>query len=123
MHIKEFFNLKKMGQSLKVALVGIKIAFLEEQSFRIQAAIGFLVFVLMFCFPLNALERTILVIAIGFVLALEILNSQIERILDFLEPNFNHKIKRIKDLAAGAVLVASLTALLTGVFIFWRYLS
>ncbi len=122
MTIKAFFDFKKLGKSFLTAFAGLKIAFLEEQSFRIQAAIGFLVLVLMFCFPLNALEKTILVLAIGFVLALEILNSQIERILDFLEPNFNHHVKRIKDLAAAAVLVASLSALLAGLFIFWRYI-
>jgi len=81
------------------------------------------VFLLMFSLPLHSIERAILVLAIMFVLGLELVNSQIERALDTAQFDHNPKIKDIKDLSAGAVLLASIGALVIGLFIFIPYLT
>ena len=116
------FDFRKLGFSFKIAFRGLKITVQEEQSFRIQLIIGVLILFLMFYFPLIALERTVLVLTIVLVLGLELINSQVERVLDFLQPNHNMKIKRIKDLSAAAVLVACLGAVFIALLIFLPYI-
>ena len=99
----------------------MKVAISEEQTFKIQVVAGIIVLFLMFYFPLIALERAILILVIILVLGLELINSQIERILDFLQPNHDPKIKRIKDLSASAVLIASLGSIIIGLLILLPY--
>ncbi|RLC40186.1 MAG: diacylglycerol kinase [Candidatus Nealsonbacteria bacterium] len=114
-------NFKKLGFSIKTALKGLRSAVREEQTFKIQLGIGILVLFLMFCFPLTRIERTILVLTVSLVLSLELINSQIERILDFLQPNHDPKVKLIKDLSAGAVLLSVLGSIIIGLLIFLPY--
>ena len=56
--------------------------------------------------------------AVALVLVTEMINTAIERAMDFITMDRHPYIKAIKDIAAGAVLVASICALLTGLFIF-----
>ncbi|MDD5738577.1 MAG: diacylglycerol kinase [Candidatus Pacebacteria bacterium] len=123
MHIKSIINARKQVNSFKNSFHGLKVAFFEEQSFKIQAILALVVFLLMFSLPLHSIERAILVLAVMFVLGLELLNSQIERALDTAQFDHNPKIKDIKDLSAGAVLLASIGALIIGLFIFIPYLT
>jgi len=114
-------DFKKLGFSIKTALKGLGVAVREEQTFKIQLGIGILVLFLMFCFPLTRIERAILVLTVSLVLSLELINSQIERILDFLQPNYDPKVKLIKDLSAGAVLLSALGSIIIGLLIFLPY--
>lgn len=115
-------SFRKLLSSFQNALNGLRTAWQKEQSFRLQVLFALLVIVLMIVFPLHRIERAILVLSIGLVLGLEILNSQIERVLDFLEPNHDPRVKAIKDLSAGAVLAAVTAASIIGIFIFLPYL-
>jgi diacylglycerol kinase len=104
--------------AIKTAIRGLGLVIREEQTFKIQVAAAILVIFLMFYFPLTALERTVLILAIVLVLSLEIINSQIERDLDLLQPNSDPKIRRIKDLSASAVLVVVIGSVFIGLLIF-----
>jgi len=123
MQIKNVINVRKQANSFKNSFHGLKVAFFEEQSFKIQAILALVVVILMFSLPLHNIERAILVLAIMFVLGLELLNSQIERALDLAEFDHNPKIKDIKDLSTSAVLIAAVGALVVGLFIFIPYLT
>lgn len=101
---------------------GFKFAFRKEQSFRIMLVVAFVVVLLMVFFPLHNIEKAILILSIGFVLGLEILNTQLEKILDITCPQYDERVKAIKDLSASAVLVAVLVSVLVGFFIFWPYI-
>jgi len=114
-------NFRKLKLAFKVAIRGLGLVIKEEQTFRIQVVAAVLVIFFMFYFPLTASERTILILAIVLVLSLELLNSQIERILDLLQPNFDPRIRRIKDLSASAVLVVSIGSFFVGLLIFLPY--
>jgi diacylglycerol kinase len=114
-------NFKKLYSSFKRAFYGLKVAIREEQTFKIQVVAGIFVLFLMFLFPLRILERAVLFLTIILVLGLELINSQIERILDFLQPNHDSKVKRIKDLSAAAVLLASFGSVVVGLLIFLPY--
>ena len=111
-------NFKKLNSSIKSAIIGLKAAVKEEQTFKIQIAVAILVIFFMFYFPLIVIERVVLMLTILLVLGLELINSQIERILDFLEPEYNHKIRKIKDLSASAVLVVAIGSIFIGLLIF-----
>jgi undecaprenol kinase len=120
--IKKFIDVRKQAGSFQNAFRGLKTAFCEEQSFKIQVITALLVLVLMFYFPLHYIERAIILLAIIFVLGLELINSQVERIMDVVQFDHNPKIKAIKDLSASAVLIAAVGALAIGFFIFLPYL-
>jgi len=111
-------NFRKLKSAFKVAFRGFGLVIKEEQTFRIQTIIAVLVIFFMFYFPLSSSERAVLMLAIVLVLSLELLNSQIERILDLLQPNFDPKIRRIKDLSASAVLLVSIGSFFVGLLIF-----
>ncbi|MBO9658929.1 MAG: diacylglycerol kinase family protein, partial [Chitinophagaceae bacterium] len=64
------------------------------------------------------IELIALVIVTGLVWAAEIMNTAVEHLVDFVSPGFHQKAGLIKDLSAGAVLVLSVTALITGLIIF-----
>lgn len=115
-------NFHKFFTSLKIAISGLRIAFKEEQSFRIQILIGIIVIFFMIAFNLNPLEISILVLAILLVLGLELINSQIERFLDLIQPDHHPKVKIIKDISAAAVLVAALGTIIVGILILFPYL-
>lgn len=57
-----------------------------------------------------------------FVLVTEALNTCVEKICDFVHPEYNKNIGIIKDIAAGAVVVAVLAAILTGIYIYLPYI-
>jgi len=115
-------NPKKLRKSFKYAFQGLKVAFKEEQSFRVQIAVAIIVVFFMFVLPMHSIARAVLILAIAFVLGLELLNSQIERVLDVIQPNHNPKVKAIKDLSAAAVLIAVVGAVLVGFFLFFSCL-
>ena len=114
-------NCKKLINSFKFAFAGIKTILKEEHSSRIMFLIAFLVVVFMFYFDLPVTQQAILFLIIMFVFVLELLNSAVERFLDFVHPDKNHRIKVIKDVLAGVVLIACLGAAAIGILIFWPY--
>ncbi len=110
------FILRRFVKALRDALRGIKDAFME-QSFRILFGVALLVIVCLFYFPFNTIERAVLILVVALVLSLELINSQIERILDILRPDYSEEVRKMKDISAGAVLLASIGALVVGVII------
>lgn len=111
------FNLKELKISFQIAFKGIRAAMKEEQTFTIQVFIGALILILMYWLPLNNMERAILILVMILVWSLELINSQIERALDVLHPDFHPKVGHIKDMAAGAVLIVSLGSIFIGLLI------
>ncbi len=117
MKIFDFYKLKK---GFRVAFEGLGIA-LKEQTFRILCFCAVLVIFLMIVLGLGFFERIIIIILVISVLAFELVNTQIEKILDFLQPNHDPKVKIIKDVSAGAVLLVSMGAAIIGFLIFCPY--
>lgn len=69
-------------------------------------------------FNISASEWLFIVLAIGLVISAEMLNTAIEKLTDMVSPQINEQAKIVKDLAAGAVLIASLTAFIIGLIVF-----
>ena len=89
-----------------------------EHSIISQLIIAFIACLLGFYFDINATEWMFQIFAIGLVLTAESLNTAIEAICDFIQPNYDKKIGLIKDIAAGAVTFAAFTAIIIGAIIY-----
>ena len=81
----------------------------------IAAAIAIL---LGFILAITAIQWLVILLCIGAVFALEIINTAIEALVDHLHPERHPKIGLVKDLAAGAVLIAAILSLIIGCIIF-----
>jgi len=106
---------------LKTAFLGIKVAFKAERNFRIQFSIGVVVIFFMIILGLKPIEKSILLLTILVVLSLELINSQIEKFLDLIQPELHVKVKVIKDFSAGAVLISAIGSVVIGILIFYPY--
>lgn len=101
---------KRMG----FALQGLRLALIRERSVQTQlAAAAVVCLALLFIRP-AALWWAILALAVGLVLVTELLNSALETLIDHLHPETHPEIGAAKDIAAGAVLVASVIAVVVG---------
>lgn len=109
---------KKWSIGLRFALNGIKEAFLQERNFRIHIVAAILVIAVAFYFRLTAIEWLFLLFAIHVVIITELMNSVIERIIDYVKPEIHPKAKIIKDMAASIVLVSAVFAVIVGLIIF-----
>ena len=106
--------------SFSFALNGIKIS-LRQRNMKIHVACALLVIALGFYFKITTTDWCILLLCIGVVIALEIINTAIEHVVDLVSPNYNELAGKVKDLAAGAVLVVAIISAIVGCVIFWNY--
>lgn len=90
-----------------------------EHSVMVQFGIGVLVTIAGFWFKISATEWLFQTLAIGLVLGIEGINTAIEKVADFIHPDYHERIGFIKDIAAGAVFFAALSALCTGIIIYY----
>jgi diacylglycerol kinase len=108
----------KFFRSFSYALRGIGTVFKEEFNARVHLLAALVVVVLGFVLKVSSWEWIILILVMGGVFTMELINTSIEKLADLYSTELNPKIKKIKDLSAGAVLVASITALFMGFIIF-----
>lgn len=114
--------------SMEFAISGIITAFKEERNMKKHAISAALAIVAGLVFGINITEWLFLLLSIFLVISFEIINSAIENVSD-LATNYHFSMlaKNAKDMAAGAVLVVSIYALLTGIIIFvpkiWQILT
>jgi diacylglycerol kinase len=114
---KKLFISKRL-KSFKYAFNGLRILIKEEHNSRIHLAVAICVIMVGFYFDISATEWLSLILAIGFVITMEIVNSSIENICDFISPKKHELIKKVKDLGAAAVLVSAFTAIFVGLIVF-----
>lgn len=115
--------LKKQGkssfpESVGHALDGIQYVSGHERNFRIEIAFGILVSIASIILKVSIIEWCILVLVIGMVLALEMVNTAIERCVDLVTKDYKELAKIAKDVSAGAVLVMSIFSVILGILIF-----
>ena len=108
--------------ALKIALIGIRELFYESRNARIQLVIFSMVLVAGFIVDLNRFEWLWILGASAAVFTLEAINTSIELLADVYTLEYNAKIKQVKDIAAGAVLMMSISAVLVGILIFLPHL-
>jgi len=114
---------KNIFLSLRNAWKGIWTVLVKEPAFKYMALAALLVVGAMLYFPTTRTEKAVLLVMIFSVLGLEMINSIMERFLDFLQPNQDPRVKIIKDLLSAFVFLVILGAAIIGILIFWPYLK
>ncbi len=115
---REKFSIKKRIKSFRYAINGLKILIKEEHNARVHLFGAIVAISIGLFFGISSNEWLSVILVIGLVIILEIINSSIENIADFISPDYHEMIKKIKDLSAAAVLIGAITALIIGMIIF-----
>ncbi len=106
--------LKGFGYAIKGILVAVK----EQLNLKIHLAAVVVVVVAGIYFELDAIEWSVIFLTFGLVIVAEMLNTAMEYMVDFVSPQIHPMAGKIKDVAAGAVLIAAIVAIAVAVTIF-----
>lgn len=104
------------------AFNGIRLAW-SGRNVRVQCAAALAAISCGLWLEISRNDWMILSIIVALVLAFETLNSAVEEIVNLVSPEYNPLAGKIKDLAAGAVLLMAITSVIVGAFLFYPYLA
>jgi diacylglycerol kinase len=104
--------------SFRFALRGIYLFFKNEIHAKIHLLAVILVTFISIIFKISALEWCLVLLCFALVLTAEIINSAIENAVDLASPELHPLAEKAKDLAAGAVLIASICSVIIAILIF-----
>lgn len=107
-------RLKSVGFALRGALLLVR----TEASIKIQVFIALVMTAVGFYYDISNTEWILQIFAIGMVMGIEGLNTAIEKICDYVQPEYDSKIGFIKDISAGAVMLVSIAATIIGLIIY-----
>jgi diacylglycerol kinase (ATP) len=105
-------------KSIVFAVKGAVKLITTEHSIMVQFSLAILMTILGLYCNITKTEWLFQTLAIGLVMSIEGLNTAIEKIADFIHPNYHERIGFIKDISAGAVLFAAITAITIGLIIY-----
>jgi len=109
---------KNLKQSLRAAGRGFGQVLIQEPAFKYMLLVAVLVSMTMFYFPTSRTEKAVLLTMIFTVLGLELINSVFERFLNFLQPEDDKRVRKIKDVMSAIVLLAVLGSIIIGLIVF-----
>lgn len=109
--------LTHLTHSFRDAFRGLKTTWHEEQNFRIETYIALAVIGALMIFDFSYIDVALAIFAIVLVLAAEVINTTFEDTLDKIEPEYDPIIGKIKDVAAGVVVLNVLGALAIGIVV------
>ena len=115
------FCLTKFIRSFLYASKGIVNLLKTEQNARIHLVFALIIGILAYVLSISRIEALILFFAVVLVMAMEITNTAIEKLLDIVKPENSATAEYIKDAMAGAVLVSAIIALVVSIIIFVPY--
>lgn len=107
-------RIKSVGFALRGALLLIR----TEASIKVQVFIAIVMTAAGFFFEISNVEWILQILTIAIIMGTEGLNTAIEKISDFVQPEFDEKIGFIKDVSAGAVMIVSIAATIIGGIIY-----
>lgn len=107
-------RIKSVGFAIRGALLLIR----TEASIKIQVFLAIFMTAAGFYFEISNTEWILQVLAISLVIGIEGANTAIEKICDFVHPEFDKRIGFIKDVSAGAVMLVSIGAIIVGLIIY-----
>ncbi|WP_175620495.1 diacylglycerol kinase [Chryseobacterium schmidteae] len=111
-------RLKSLSYTAKGAFMLLK----TEHSIITQSVIGLVLMIAGFYFGISKIEWMFQVLGIGLILTAESLNTAIEKVCDFIHPEYHKKIGFIKDIASGAMTFAVTSVLIVLIIIYYPYL-
>ena len=116
------YSFKKQMKSFTFAWKGILTCAGHEQNITFHLLAAIAVIVAGFIFHITHIEWMVVMLCIGSVIAAELFNSAIERLVDLVSPERNRIAGEVKDIAAGAVLVTAIAAATVGLIVFLPYI-
>lgn len=105
---------KPLHIRMTYALNGLALAFRSEKSVRFQILVAIAVICLLGLVQPPIFWWVIILMMISLVLLAELVNTAIEGVCDFVQPNHSEHIKKIKDVSAGAVFIISMCSVVVG---------
>ncbi len=117
------YDIKKQLYGFGYAWKGIRCCIGKEQNLSFHLIAAIIVVIAGFILSITTIEWTIVILCIGVVIAAELFNTAIERLVDLVSPQQHPIAGKVKDIAAGAVLVCAVTAAIIGLIIFVPYLT
>lgn len=105
-------------KSVTFAVKGAIKLIATEHSIMVQFSLAILMTIVGFYFNITKTEWLFQILSIGLVMSIEGINTAVEKVADFIHPDYHEKIGFIKDIAAGAVLFAAITAIIIGLIIY-----
>ena len=115
---KKNYSFKRLCNSFKYAVNGIKSAYKTEQNLLVHTFVAILVVAIGIIIRLSFLEFAIVCAMIGFVLTAEMVNTAIEYTIDMAMPSIHPLAKMAKDVSSGAVLFAAIFSAIVGCLIY-----
>lgn len=112
---------RKLVDKFRFAFNGLWLSLTKDHSVQIQFVIGLCTVIFFWLLGLSTSDLAIVLLSIGLVLGLEILNSTVEVLADYIQPERDEMIKQIKDMAAGAVMFGAIVAFVIGVMMIVKY--
>lgn len=116
------YDIKKQLYGFGYAWKGIRCCIGKEQNLSFHLIAAIIVVIAGFILSITKIEWTIVILCIGVVIAAELFNTAIERLVDLVSPQQHPIAGKVKDIAAGAVLVCAVAAAIIGLIIFVPYL-
>lgn len=114
-------SIRKSIRSFRYSFNGLREVTKNENNFRFHLLATALTLSLAFHFRVTTTEWLFIIFFIGLVTMAEVFNSALEKFVDWQSPGRHPCAGKIKDMAAGAVLLASIAALVGGIIIFYKY--
>jgi diacylglycerol kinase (ATP) len=105
--------------SVRYSIDGFGAAFKHEPSFREDLLFAVLLVPLAIILPVNAVSTALMIASLILILIVELLNSAIEWIIDYLRPEKHPLAKRIKDMASAAVFLSYVNCIVVWAIMLW----
>ena len=117
------FKSQGFHKTFKNARKGFRLVLKSEMNIRIHVAVAFLVLIFAYILNFSAVEFCLVLFAIAIVIVSEMLNTAIEFTLDSVFHNrYSRMVGMAKDMSAGAVMFATIIAIVIGVILFGKHL-
>lgn len=110
--------MKNRLKSFSHAFRGIRMTIGSEPNMRIHLVIAFCVIIAGIIFEIRLIEWLLCFLCFGLVMASEMVNTAIEKLVDLVSPEFHPIAGKVKDMASGAVLVTAIVSAVVGLAIF-----
>lgn len=117
------YDFKKQLRSFGYAWKGIRCCVGKEQNLSFHLIATVVTVIAGFLLEITRTDWMIVILCIGVVIAAELFNSAIEKLVDLVSPERHPIAGQVKDIAAGAVLVCAATAAIIGLIVFIPYLT
>ena len=115
-------SFKRFLNSVKYSIEGLNHAYKNEQSLWLHGGGVFLAVILGIVLKINFYEWAVIIVAFVVVLAIELLNTAIEAVVDLVTKEIHPLAKIAKDCGSAAAFVSSLVAVIIGLFVFVPYI-